>query len=161
MSEDKINILIVDDEEMFLNSIKTRLETRDFNVVAVDRGEKAIVEAKKHSFDVALVDLKMPGIDGEETLKELKKVDKWLEVVILTGHGSIESAVECTKHGAYEYLQKPCKLDELLEALKNAYQKRIMGKKDIDAEEMQELLAFSLVESPLGVLRRLKKIDKG
>jgi len=161
MSEEKINILIVDDEEMFLNSIKTRLETRDFNVVAVDRGEKAIAEAKKHSFDVALVDLKMPGINGEETLKELKKVDKWLEVVILTGHGSIESAVECTKHGAYGYLQKPCKLEELLEALKNAYQKRIMGKKDINAEEMRKLLAFSLVESPLGVLRRLKKIDRG
>jgi DNA-binding NtrC family response regulator len=161
MSQDRINILIVDDEEIFLNSMKTRLETRDFKVVAVDRGEKAIEEAKKQSFDVALVDLKMPGINGEETLKELKKVDKWLEVVILTGHGSIESAVECTKHGAYEYLQKPCKLEELLEALKNAYQKRIMGKKDIDAEEMRKLLSFSLVESPLGVLRRLKKIDKG
>ena len=161
MSQDRINILIVDDEEIFLNSMKTRLETRDFKVVAVDRGEKAIEEAKKQSFDVALVDLKMPGINGEETLKELKKVDKWLEVVILTGHGSIESAVECTKQGAYEYLQKPCKLEELLESLKNAYQKRIMGKKDIDAEEMRKLLSFSLVESPLGVLRRLKKIDKG
>ena len=161
MNEEKINILVVDDEEQFLSSIKKRLEARDFNVVAVDRGEKAIEAAKKNSFDVALVDLKMPGINGEETLRALKKDDKWLEVVILTGHGSIDSAVECTKSGAYEYLQKPCKLDELLEALKNAYQKRIMGKKDIDAERMREIAAFSLVESPLGILRRLKKIDKG
>lgn len=84
-----------------------------------------------------------------------------MEVVILTGHGSIESAVECTKSGAYEYLQKPCELEELLEALKNAYQKRVMNKKDIDAIRMREIIALSLVESPLGILRRLKEIDKG
>ena len=95
--------------------------------------------AKKSPVDIALVDLKMPGINGEETLKALKKEDKWLEVVILTGHGSIDSAVECTKSGAYEYLQKPCKLEELLEVLKNAYQKRVMGKKDIDAVKCEKL----------------------
>ena len=161
MSENKINILIVDDEEQFLKSIKQRLEVRDFNVVAVNRGEKAIEAAKKNPIDVALVDLKMPGIDGEETLKALKKEHKWMEVVILTGHGTIESAVECTKSGAYEYLQKPCKLEELLEVLKNAYQKKVMGKKDIDAIRMREILSMSLVESPLGILRRLKEIDKG
>lgn len=160
MNDDKINILIVDDEEQFLASIKKRLEVRDFNVIAVDRGEKAIEAARKNPIDIALVDLKMPGIDGEETLKALKKEHKWMEVVILTGHGSIKSAVECTKSGAYEYLQKPCKLDELLEALKNAYQKRVMNKKDIDAIKMREILALSFVESPLGVLRRLKDIDK-
>lgn len=161
MAEDKINILIVDDEEKFLNSIKRRLEVRDFNVVAVNRGEKAIEAARNNPIDIALVDLKMPGIDGEETLKALKKEHKWMEVVILTGHGSIESAVECTKSGAYEYLQKPCELEELLEALKNAYQKRVMNKKDIDAIRMREIIALSLVESPLGILRRLKEIDKG
>lgn len=160
MSESKINLLIVDDEEQFLDSIKRRLEVREFNVIAVNRGEKAIEAAKKNPIDIALVDLKMPGINGEETLKELKKAHKWMEVVILTGHGSIESAVECTKSGAYEYLQKPCKLDELIEALKNAYQKRVMGKKDIDAKRMREILSLSLVESPLGILRRLKEIDR-
>lgn len=160
MTEDKINILIVDDEEKFLNSIKRRLEVRDFNVVAVNRGEKAIEAARNNPIDIALVDLKMPGINGEETLKALKKEHKWMEVVILTGHGSIESAVECTKSGAYEYLQKPCKLEELLEALKNAYKKRVMNKKDIDAIRMREILSLSLVESPLGVLRRLKELDK-
>jgi len=159
MTEIKINILIVDDEEQFLNSIKRRLEVRDFNVLAVNRGEKAIEAARNNPIDIALVDLKMPGIDGEETLKALKKEHKWMEVVILTGHGSIESARDCTKSGAYEYLQKPCKLDELLEVLKNAYQKKVMNKKDIDAKKMQEILALSLDGSSLAILRKLKEID--
>ena len=161
MKENKINILLVDDEEQFLNSIKRRLEVRDFNVVAVNRGEKAIEAARNNLFDIALVDLKMPGINGEETLKALKKEHKWMEVVILTGHGSIDSAIECTKSGAYAYLQKPCKLDELLEALKEAYQKKVMNRKKIDEEEMREILALALAESPMGILRRLKEIDKG
>ena len=161
MTENKINILIVDDEEQFLNSIKKRLEVRDFNVIAVNRGEKAIEVARNNPIDIALVDLKMPGIDGDETLKALKKEHKWMEVVILTGHGSIESAIECTKSGAYEYLQKPCKLDELIETLKNAYQKRVMNKKDIDTTRMQEILSRSSGESAIEILRRLKEVDKG
>ena len=161
MAESKINLLIVDDEEQFLESISKSLQVRDFNVVAVNRGEKAIEAAKKTLFDIALVDLKMPGMSGEETLKALKKAHKYMEVVILTGHGTIDSAVDAIKSGAYEYLQKPCKLDDLIEALKNAYQKAVMNKKDIDAEKMREILALSLVESPLGILRRLKEIDKG
>lgn len=161
MTENRINLLIVDDEEQFLNSIKRRLEVRDFNVIAVNRGEKAIEAARENPIDIALVDLKMPGINGEETLKVLKQEHQWMEVVILTGHGSVESAVECTKSGAYEYLQKPCKLEELLDALKNAYQKRVMNKKNIDEIKMREILALSLGESSLRILRRLKEIDKG
>ena len=120
MENNKINLLIVDDEVQFLESISKSLEVREFKVIAVDRGEKAIEAARKNPIDVALVDLKMPGINGEETLKALKAEHKWMEVVILTGHGTIDSAVECTKSGAYSYLQKPCSLDELLESLINA-----------------------------------------
>ena len=107
MEKGKINLLIVDDEEQFLNSISKSLEVRDFKVLAVNRGEKAIEAARNNPIDIALVDLKMPGIDGEQTLKALKDEHKWMEVVILTGHGSVDSAVECTKSGAYSYLQKP------------------------------------------------------
>jgi DNA-binding NtrC family response regulator len=121
MEKNKINLLIVDDEDQFLASISKSLEVRDFNVVAVNRGEKAIEAARTTPIDIALVDLKMPGINGEETLKTLKAEHKWMEIVILTGHGTIDSAVECTRSGAYSYLQKPCDLDHLLEALKNAY----------------------------------------
>lgn len=161
MAENKINILIVDDEEELLNSIKKTLEVREFNVTAVNRGEKAIQAARENPIDIALVDLKMPGLDGEETLKELKKEHKWMEIVILTGHGSVNSAVECTKSGAYKYLQKPCELDELLEALKDAYQKRVMNKNHIEEKKMNEMLEISISNSPREIMRRLQEIDRG
>jgi len=161
MPESKINLLIVDDEEQFLQSITKSLQVRDFNVFAVDRGEKAIEAARKNPIDVALVDLKMPGMDGEETLKALKAEHKWMEVIILTGHGTIDSAVECTKIGAYSYLQKPCSMDELLESLISAYKNKVMNKKKIEDKKMTELLKISLANSPREILRKLKEIDKG
>jgi len=159
MEEHKINLLIVDDEEQFLDSIGRSLTLRDFNVIAVNRGEKAIKAARKQPIDVALVDLKMPGINGEETLKALKKEHPWMEVVILTGHGTINSAAECTRIGAFSYLQKPCDLDQILEILKNAYKKKVMTRKNIEDEKMDQLLKLSLSHSPLGILRKLKEIE--
>ena len=161
MEKEKINLLIVDDEEQFLNSISRSLELRDFKVIAVNRGEKAIEAAKNNPIDIALVDLKMPGISGEETLKLLKQEHKWMEVVILTGHGAIDSAVECTKSGAYSYLQKPCELNILLEALQDAYKKKVMNKKQLEEKKMNELLNISMSNSPREILRKLREIDKG
>jgi len=161
MENNKINLLIVDDEVRFLESISKSLEVRDFNVIAVDRGEKAIEAARMIPIDVALVDLKMPGINGEETLKILKAEHKWMEVVILTGHGTIDSAVECTKSGAFSFLQKPSNLNDLLEALKNAYKKKVMNRRKIEEKKMDELLKISLSGSAREILRRLREIDKG
>ena len=159
MQNHKINLLIVDDEVSFLDSISKSLEARDFKVIAVDRGEKAIEAAQKNHIDVALVDLKMHGIDGEETLKALKSEHKWMEVVILTGHGTIDSAVECTKSGAFSYLQKPCSLEELLDSLKSAYKKKVMNRRKIDEKKIDELLKISISGSARDVLRRLREID--
>ena len=161
MEKEKINLLIVDDEEEFLNSITRSLELRDFKVVAVNRGEKAIEAAKNNPFDIALVDLKMPGMSGEETLKILKKQHKWMEVVILTGHGAVDSAVECTKSGAYSYLQKPCELGQLLEALRDAYKKKVMNRKKIEEKKMNELLNISISSRPREILRKLRELDQG
>ena len=160
MNKDKINLLIVDDEERFLESTKKRLEVRGFNVIAVNRGEKAIESARKYPIDIALVDLKMPGMNGEETLEALKKEHKWIEVVILTGHGSTESAVECTKKGAYFYLQKPCELERLLSVLADAYKRRVMNKRKIKEERMEEILGMADSSSPLNILRRIRELDK-
>lgn len=84
-----------------------------------------------------------------------------MEVIILTGHGTIDSAVDCTKSGAYSYLQKPRSLDELLESLINAYKAKVMNKKKIEEKKMAELMKISLSGSPRDILRRLKEIDKG
>ncbi len=161
MEENKINILIVDDEEPFLKSMKKRLEVRGFQVLCVDRGDKAIEAAREHPIDIALVDLKMPGISGEETLEILKEEHEWMEVVILTGHGSVDSAVECTKSGAYSYLQKPCELENLLEILKDAYKKKVMNKMKLQESQMNDVLQRAPGDSPLAILRRLKKMEQG
>ncbi|ACN16876.1 two-component sensory box histidine kinase/response regulator [Desulforapulum autotrophicum HRM2] len=131
-----INLLVVDDEEEFLDSITRSLSVRNFKVVAVNRGEKAIEAVKAHDVDVALVDLKMPGINGEETLAALKKEKEGLEVIILTGHGTIDSAIECTRIGAFAFLQKPCELKELLDTLHRAYEKK---QKNIEAINEQRI----------------------
>lgn len=159
MGKQKINILIVDDEERFLESTKKRLEVRDFNVIAVNRGEKAIEAARNNSIDVVLLDLKMPGMNGEETLAALKKDNKWLEVIILTGHGSTDSVVECLDKGAYFYLQKPCELDLLLSILAEAYRRRVMRKLKIKQDRMDEILEVTESESPADVLRKIRELD--
>ena len=154
--ENPINLLIVDDEEDFLNSITKSLTVRNFNVIAVTRGEKAIEAAKTNALDIALVDLKMPGMNGEETLKALKKEHKWMEIVILTGHGTIDSAVECTKVGAFSFLQKPCELDELLKVLKSAYKQILMNRKDIDEEKIDEIMELQ-TKTPREILEKQRK----
>jgi len=160
MENTNINLLIVDDEEPFLDSIKKRLEVRGFNVLCVNRGEKAIEAAGKQPIDIALVDLKMPGISGEETLEVLKREHKWLEVVILTGHGSLDSAVFCTKSGAHSYLQKPCDLEQLLDVLKDAYKKKVMNKMKIQEERLNEILQSATGHSAMAILRKLKELEK-
>ncbi|MBN1590722.1 MAG: response regulator [Pirellulales bacterium] len=160
MAKEKINLLIVDDEQQFLKSTATRLEVRGFHVIAVDRGEKAVETARREPIDVALVDLKMPGMHGEQTLETLKEEHPWMEVVILTGHGSIDSAVECTKSGAYSYLQKPCEWERLLEVLAEAYKKKVMNQLDIQEEKMNELLEMSAYSSPRALLDKIRQLDQ-
>jgi DNA-binding NtrC family response regulator len=135
------------------------LEVRDFNVIAVNRGDKAIESARAYPIDIALVDLKMPGMDGEQTLQALKEEHPWMEVVILTGHGSVDSAVECTKIGASSYLQKPCELERLLSVLADAYKKKVMNKMEINERRMNELLQMSQYASPRDLLGKMRELD--
>jgi len=110
-------------------------------------------------FDLALLDLKMPGMDGKQVLEILKKEHKYLEVVILTGHGSVDSAVECTKLGAFGYLPKPYELDDLLDVLKQAYETRLKKKFESDQARMDKILGMATGSSPLAILRELRKLD--
>jgi two-component system NtrC family response regulator len=154
----KLKLLIVDDEVDFLSSLAKRLEMRNFDVTPVTNGKDALKVAKKGQFDVALVDLKMPGMDGTEVLSLLKKKHKFLEVVILTGHGSIDSAVESTRLGAFDYLTKPYELENLLDVLKRAYEARLKKKFEHDRRRMEEIELLS-AGSPLAALRALIGLD--
>ncbi len=121
-SHNKIKLLLVDDEVKFLQSIAQRLELKNIDVIAVSNGEEAIASAEKDLFDVAVVDFQMPGMDGAQVLKVLKERHKYLEIIMLTGHATVDSAVECTKLGAFKYLEKPYAFEKLVEAIKEAYE---------------------------------------
>ncbi|MBD3333160.1 response regulator [candidate division GN15 bacterium] len=155
----KIKLLIVDDEVKFLESIAQRLEMRDFDVTTASNGPDAVEIAKEEKFDLALLDLKMPGMDGQQVLEILKREHKFLEVIILTGHGSVDSAVECTKLGAFSYLPKPYELDKLLEVLRQAYEARLNKKFEADSDRMEKLTKVAQGSSPLGILRAMRELD--
>ena len=159
--EQVIKLLIVDDESRFLEAIATRLRKRGFDVKTATNGHDAIALARQEKFDIALLDLKMPGMDGKELLRVLKQEHEFLEAVILTGHGSLESAVELTKLGAFGYLPKPYELDKLLETLRQAYETRLKKKFAADDAKMEAILNAGIGESPLLILRRLRELDDG
>jgi len=159
--EEKIKLLIVDDEVKFLDSISRRLELRDFNVTKATNGHQAVESARNEKYDLALIDLKMPGMDGRQVLQILKSEHKFLEAIILTGHGSLDSAVECTKIGAFGYLPKPYELDDLVEKLQEAYQARLQKKFEHDIEKRDQIMKSATGESALGILRRLRELDDG
>ena len=156
---DKIKLLIADDEVKFLESIAKRLELRDFDVTKATNGPKAVEAARNGRFDLALLDLKMPGMDGRQVLEILKQEHKFLEVIILTGHGSVDSAVECTKLGAFSYLPKPYELDKLLDVLRQAYEARLKKKFEVDEARMAKLTQLATGTSALGIMRAMRELD--
>lgn len=159
MNENKIKLLVVDDEVAFLDSISKRLELRGFEVTKATNGTEAIELARTKKFDLALVDLKMPGLDGKQVLEILKSEHKYIEVIILTGHGSLDSAVECTKLGAFDYLPKPYELDDLIVKLKEAYKARLEKKFQHDKEKMDKIFQIALGNSPIAILEEMRKLD--
>ncbi|WP_028325842.1 response regulator [Desulfatirhabdium butyrativorans] len=121
----RYRVLVVDDEADFLETLVIRLNRRGFDTVGVGSGEQAIETLKTRAFDVIVLDIKMPGgMDGIETLREIKRNWPEPEVILLTGHGSIETSIEGVKLGAFDYLLKPVRIDELLEKMALALEKQ-------------------------------------
>jgi DNA-binding NtrC family response regulator len=112
----------VDDEEDLMRTIVNRLNKRNFEATGVLSGEEALETIKKETFDIVVLDVKMTGIDGIETLRELKKIDSGIEVILLTGHASVDAALDGMKLGAFEFLMKPCKIEELIEKIDRAWE---------------------------------------
>jgi len=159
-NSNKIQLLMVDDEIKFLKTITERLKLKFFEITTAANGTDAIEAAKKGRFDVAVIDLQMPGIDGVQVLEILKKNHKYLEVLILSGHATVESAVDCTKLGAFKILEKPCEFDKLVDAIKQAYERRLKKKFEHDQLRIKKIEALALGQSPLGILKELAQIDK-
>ncbi|WDP88569.1 MAG: response regulator [Desulfobacter sp.] len=128
-----MKVLFVDDEKAFLDTLTKRLEKRGMEPAAVYGGSEALAFLAGHGkTDVVVLDVKMPGMDGIETLKAIRAEFPLVEVVMLTGHATVDSAIEGMKLGAFDYLMKPCNLDELVEKLeaaavkKQAHEEKIM-----------------------------------
>ncbi len=155
-----ITVLFVDDEEQFLESMRKRLETRGFHVIAANRAIKAIDSARKYTVDVAVVDLKMPGMDGNELIRTLKREHPWMEVIVLTGHGGIDEEFQSMVDGAHAYLHKPCQIEDILEALSKAYKRRLIRKYQATEDRLNAVIdAENIKGGALGVLHALKKLE--
>jgi DNA-binding response OmpR family regulator len=122
---EKFKVLIVDDELDFLETIVKRLRARNIEVSGVESGYLALEALDSSSPDVIILDVKMPGLDGIETLREIKKKKPLTEVIMLTGHASVESGIQGMQLGAFDYLMKPIALDELLEKVRQAYERKL------------------------------------
>ncbi len=119
-------VLIVDDEPDFLETIVKRLQKRKVDAIGVDSGKEALKILDEQSFDVVILDVRMPGMDGIETLKEIKKRSPITEVIMLTGHASVESGMQGMQLGAYDYVIKPADLDELIEKVNQASERKAL-----------------------------------
>mgnify|MGYP001073487035 FL=1 len=125
-------ILLVDDEVVFANNMSKLLNRRGYQVTAVNGGDTALRSLMENPFDVMVLDLKMPGMDGIAVLHEMKKLGLVTEVLVLTGHGSIDTALEAIQLGAYDYLTKPCEIAELVSKIEAALEKKATAQKKGD-----------------------------
>ena len=119
-------ILLVDDEVAFADNLLKLLSKRGYDAVVVYNGADAVNLVGEKEFDVIILDMKMPGMDGIATLKEIKKKAPLVEVVILTGHGSVESGIEGMQLGAFDFLMKPVSIDDLQEKVSEAYRRKLI-----------------------------------
>ncbi|MFH1672390.1 MAG: response regulator [Pseudomonadota bacterium] len=131
--ENSIRLLLVDDEERFTRTLSKRLSERGLDVATASSGSQALKLMEDNVYDVAVVDIKMPGMDGVETLREIRKVSPLTEVILLTGHASVDAAIDGMRLGAFEYILKPCEIEELMAKIEEAYAKRKLRE-----EEMKE-----------------------
>ncbi len=121
----KLKVLLVDDEEQFVETLADRLEMRDLDATVAHDGEEALSAVKEQEPDVIVLDLKMPGMDGIEVLKRVRKAYPSVEVIILTGHGSEKDEEAARRLGAFDYVKKPVDLDTLVPRIRNAFKKRM------------------------------------
>ncbi|MBW2335545.1 MAG: response regulator [Deltaproteobacteria bacterium] len=134
------NVLLVDDEAEFVETFSERLELRDLEISKAFNGEEALqVLETNRTIELVILDVKMPGMDGIETLAEIKKRYPLVEVIMLSGHADVESAIEGMKQGAFDYLMKPCDIDQMIVKVTEAAAKKRQHEEKIIQARIKEI----------------------
>ncbi len=133
-------VLLVDDEKDFVEVLAERLETRGFEVRQAFNGDEAINLLNQQDADVVVLDVLMPGKDGLQTLSEIKRLKPLTEVIMLTGHATVETAIEGMKLGAYDYLMKPTETEDLVAKIKKAYKLKSEHEERIRQAEIDKIV---------------------
>ena len=141
-------MMLVDDEERFLSTTKKLLSKKGYDVVTASDGVEALEKIRIHNIHVVILDVKMPGMDGNATLKEIKRQFPLVEVIMLTGHATMESAIDGLKSGAIDYLMKPTDINDIIEKAEEAFEKRKGLEEKIRVARMRKL-----VKSPREIIR--------
>ena len=136
----KAKVLLVDDEVDFLKTLAERLETRGLKVTTATNGEDALGSIEKQEYDLIVLDLAMPGLDGLETLKRIKARQPDAEIIMLSGQGSIRTSIEAMKLGACDFLQKPVDIGELMNKISEAKEKRMLMLESKSVAEIEKIL---------------------
>lgn len=152
----KIRVLLVDDEIDFLNSLSRALERRSFDVTTAPNGHVALDLIGENKFDVVVLDLKMPGLSGERVFQEIKHVRPGLPVIMLTGHGTIQSAFQTSKDGVFDYLSKPCDVDDIVPLLNRAASERRNFESELE-ETGSSSLRVLLVDDEIDLLQSMTR----
>ncbi|MBC8439937.1 MAG: response regulator [Deltaproteobacteria bacterium] len=157
-----MKLLFIDDEQTFLKYLAKRLVLDGFTVKTTFSGEEGVEAAAKEDFDVAVVDLQMPGIDGIEVQKRLKDLQPMLPRIVLTGHGSVENALESGKYNAFKFLSKPVDMDTLIETINAAYDHRIQQEQSSSGSESSQtgLKKVGAITKLYGKFRKLYGVEK-
>lgn len=134
------HILLVDDEEDFVETLAERLDNRGFAVAKVFSGDEALAWLDEHDTDVVILDVVMPGKDGMETLKEIKNKKPLIEVVMLTGHATVQTAIDGMKLGAYDYLMKPTDMGDLVAKVEGAQKRKTDHEERIRQAEIDRIV---------------------
>ena len=155
----KFNILIIDDEKNIREGLSASLEMEGYNTVLAENGKEGLELFAKGDIDLVITDLRMPQVTGEEVLEKIISGSPGIPVIVLTGHGSIDTAVEAMRKGAYDFLTKPLNLDRLTLIVKRALQGRELSLQHrLLQEELQELQGKKVFESIIGKSSQMQKV---
>ena len=145
---EKMKLLLVDDEPRYLETTSKLIQRKGYEVWTAPNGEDALKKMAAHNIHVVVLDVKMPGMDGNETLKHIKELYPLTEVIMLTGHATVDSAIDGLKSGAWDYLMKPADVEDIIEKAEQAFAKRLTQEEKIRAAQAKQYM-----KSPREILK--------